>query len=201
MVFQEPQQIELIRVEDGLVELATVTQLTRDLAKAKIDGSWWNLKEVATLDRKKENDNHWKWAKRIGELRSHRWHEALCVQTSDGDIQGAILYRLDTTSFVSPEVGAIYVEGLATAPRNRPWLVDSPKYRGVGEHLLLTAIRHSYELGFKGRTNLLPFDDERTIKFYRKKGFEVVGREDELVQMELGPEGALALLRGEGYDL
>ncbi len=51
-------------------------------------------------ERKKENDHDWKWAKRLGELRNDRWHEAVAAQTDDGDLQGEILYLTNAKSFI-----------------------------------------------------------------------------------------------------
>jgi hypothetical protein len=106
-----------------------------------------------------------------------------------------------TSSFVNETDGAIYVEGLAAAPRNPPWLTDSPMYRGVGEELLLTAVRHSYLIGFEGRVNLVACNEPKTISFYENRGFSIVGHEEELPQLELSPSAAIALLRRGGYDL
>ena len=201
-MLQLPTEIELIRVADDFPVVATIKRLTRSLAQEKIDGTWWEVAGVSRSKRQLENDNHWRWAKKIGELRNSRWHEALAAQTEDDYVQGAILYRLDTYSFIEAEQGAIYIEGLATAPHNRPWLVDSARYRGVGENLLVRAVAHSYSLGFGGRINLLAFDNERTVSFYEKRGLTLVGFDDEgLPQFELEPEAAVHWLREQGYDL
>jgi hypothetical protein len=196
-----PQRIELTRVADGATVLANLVKLTRRLAHEQLDSKWWLLPGVSKTERRKENDHSWNWAKRLGELRNDQWHEAVAVQTDDGQIQGAILYRTDAKSFVAEDQGAVYVEALATAPRNRPWLVESPLYRGVGEGLLLRAITHSYLLGLEGRTNLVAFDDDRTIKFYTNRSFALVGYDDELPMFELTPEAAKIWLLEEGFEL
>jgi hypothetical protein len=139
-----PNEIDLVRAADNHIVQARFVRLTRPVAKVKIDATWWQDLGPSTEMRKKENDNSWHWAKRLGELRNDRWHESFAIETQDGNIQGAILYWLNTRSFVESEKGAVYLEALATAPRNRPWLVSSPLYRGVGENLLLRAAVHSY---------------------------------------------------------
>ncbi|HEY6802438.1 MAG TPA: hypothetical protein VI306_02560 [Pyrinomonadaceae bacterium] len=196
-----PNEIDLVRAEDNYVVEARFVRLSRTIAKTKIDGTWWQDLDAPTEMRKRENDNSWHWASRLGELRNSRWHEAFAIETLDGDIQGAILYWLNARSFVESEKGAVYVEALSTAPRNRSWLVSSPLYRGVGEGLLVRAAFHSYVVGLEGRVNLLSFRDERTISFYTKRGVESVGEEDGLEQMELSPTEAFRWLRDEGYDL
>jgi GNAT superfamily N-acetyltransferase len=196
------QRIELLRVVDNTSVPAMIVRLTRSLAQAKIDGIWWKDLGLSAVQRKKENDHAWQWAKRIGQLRNARWHEAVAVQTEDENVQGAILYRIDTNSFIEQDQGAIHGEALSTAPRNRPWLVPSPQYRGVGEKLLLRAVSHSYSLGLEGRVNFAAFDDPRTMTFYQNRGFKLVGHDDEgLPQFELPPDAAKAWLRDEGYDL
>jgi hypothetical protein len=145
---------------------------------------------------KKENDNSWHWAKRLGELRNDRWHESFAIETQDGNIQGAILYWLNTRSFVESEKGAVYLEALATAPRNRPLAC-----------LLSTISRCRRKSAFEGsspqlyRINLLSFRDERTVSFYKNRGFEIVGEEKGLDQMELAPSRAFEWLKDEGYDI
>jgi len=200
-MFPLPNKIDLVRVPDNHIVEAQVVKLTRTVAKTKIDATWWQDLGASTETRKKENDNSWHWAKKLGELRNNRWHEPLAIETQDGNIQGAILYWLNAKSFVENEKGAVYVEALATAPRNRPWLVPSPMYRGVGEGLLLRATLHSYVVGLEGRVNLLSFHDERTVSFYTKRGFKIVGEEEGLDQMELSPTKALEWLKDEGYEI
>ena len=196
-----PTEIDLVRAADDHIIQARFVRLTRPVAKTKIDATWWEDLGASTEMRKKENDNSWHWAKRVGELRNARWHEPLAIETPDGNIQGAILYWLNARSFVESDRGAVYVEALASAPRNRPWLVSSPLYRGVGEGLLLRATLHSYVVGLEGRVNLLSFHDEATVSFYKKRGYEIVGEEQGLVQMELLPTKAFEWLKDEGYDI
>jgi GNAT superfamily N-acetyltransferase len=200
-MFPLPDKIDLVRAVDNQPVEARIVKLTRTTARTKIDSKWWQDLGASTEIRKNENDNSWHWAKRVGDLKYDRWHERLAVETEDGDIQGAILYWLNARSFVTEEKGAVYVEALATAPRNRPWLVSAPLYRGVGENLLLRATLHSYVVGLEGRLNLLSFRDERTVSFYQRRGFEIVGEDDDLNQMELSPIKALQWLQEEGYDV
>lgn len=199
-----PCPVELLAMSSGKTISATLVRLTRQLAKLEIDSRWWVLPEVSKSRRAVEIDNGWLWAGKVGELSTDRWHEMAAVQTADGRVQGAIYYRFDTTSFIDEELGAVYVENLATAPRNRQNLVEAPQYRGVGCALLLRAVIHSYELGFEGRVNLQAIDDPDRIAFYENRGFQVVGDEgtgeNRLVMMELTPEAAAVWLAKEGYE-
>lgn len=201
-----PETIELIRNADSAIIESSVVTLTRKLAQSEIDTKWWQIPEVSKGTRSQENDHGWQWAKRLGELRDDRWHSALAVQTDDGRIQGAILYHLDTRSFIETDAGAVYIEAVATAPRNRPWLVSTPVYRGVGSGLLLCAVMHSYKLGLGGRVNLLSAEDSRTIEYYKRRGFAPAGYDDDagnepLPRFELDTDSAQSWLREEGYEL
>jgi hypothetical protein len=143
-------------------------KLTLELAQAQIDGQWWASLGVPKNVREKESDYAWRWAKRLGELKNDRWHEAVAIQTDDGKNQGAMLWS-NTKSFMDEGNGAIYIEALATAPRNRAWLVSSPRYRGVGTALVLRAVSHSYLLGLKG-----PTTGKIAIKVINHYGAEVL---------------------------
>lgn len=196
-----PEKVELTSVADNAVVGANLVALTRRLAHDRIDSKWWELPGVSKEKKRAENDYDWRWAKRLGELRNDRWHEAVAVQTDDGDVQGAILYWLNGVSFVESDKGAIRVDALATAPRNRAWLVDAPLFRGVGERLLLRAAVQSYRLGFGGRVSLVAFDEMKTVSFYVNRGFEAVGYDEELPRLELSSAAALEWLREKGVEL
>jgi len=193
--------ITLLAAADGTTVQATVVPLTRHVARTRIDSRWWRLPGVSTAARKAEDDRAWQWAKRIGQLRHEKWYEAVAVQTSDGEVQGAMVYRLDAKSLVDASLGAVNIEALATAPRNRPRLVQDPLYRGVGTGLLLRAICHSYMLGFKGRVNLLAFDRPETIGFYIRRGFQITPLKEDGPFLEITPERAAEWLRREGYKI
>lgn len=196
-----PETIQLSATSSNATCIASLVQLTRDLAQIKIDATWWALPGVSKTLRQQENDHTWQWAKRIGELRNNRWHEAVAVTTEDTEVQGAILYQFNATSFVDASKPAVFVEALATAPRNRPWLVGHANYSGIGTGLLFRAVCHSYLQGYEGRVNLMAFDDSRTLAFYEHRGFEVVGHEEGLPLLELSQETAYTWLRKDGYEV
>jgi GNAT superfamily N-acetyltransferase len=196
-----PDSIALLSVADGSTIDAAVVPLTRGLAQTRIDSRWWRLRGISAAARKNEDDHSWQWAKRIGQLRNEKWYEAVAVQTPESDVQGAMVYRLDAKSFVDGSLGAVSIEALATAPRNRPELVQNPLYRGVGSGLLLRAVCHSYMLGFGGRINLLAFDRPKTVEFYQRRGFQIVPLDEEGPSLEITPERAVVWLRREGYAI
>jgi hypothetical protein len=73
--------------------------------------------------------------------------------------------------------------------------------------LLSTISRCRRKSAFEGsspqlyRINLLSFRDERTVSFYKNRGFEIVGEEEGLDQMEPAPSRAFEWLKDEGYDI
>ncbi|MEI8021455.1 MAG: GNAT family N-acetyltransferase [Schlesneria sp.] len=203
-----PKILEITRVADGTTIDVILVPLTRKLASLQIDTKWWQIPGVPEKVRSQEIDHGYKWAKRIGELTSNnsRWYRAIAVQTDDDNIQGAMIYWLNTRSFIHQNEGAIFVESLATAPCNRERIVTLPEYRGVGTGLLLAAVIHSYKLGLGGRVNLNSTNDPRTISFYETRGFVHCGYdgdedEEKLPRFELSAEAAQKWLNDEGYEL
>ena len=178
---------------------AHLSRLTRELAAKEIDGTWWNLPASKSV-RKEEGDNHWLWRKIVGENHSKLTWEALAIQTSSGSIEGAIAYRIDAQSQLQGGEGAVYGDRIATAPQNRPWVVDPQKHQGIGSVLLLAAVRHSYLLGLGGRVWLSSLPSERTRKFYRDRGFEVIFQDsDGMIDFELPAAAAEKWLKERGY--
>ena len=124
---------------------------------------------------------------------------SLAVLGPEEDIEGAISYRVDTRSQLDPDVGAVYVDRLATAPRNRPWVVNPTKYRGVGTVLLFAAVRDSYSLGLGGRVWLSCMPNPRSRAFYVQKGFQMICQhEDDMIDYELPAHKAVEWLKTEG---
>lgn len=198
-MFDIPEDVNLTLHPPATEVQARLVRLTREMAADRIDGQWWKIGAFKSAIQA-EGDHHWLWRKIIGVLRTQRNKEALAVETEDRAIQGAIVYRIDAISQVEPDFGAIYVERLATAPRNRPWLVNPPHLRGVGKILLLAAVRHSYLLGLGGRVWLTSLPSERTRMFYVNRGFEVIFQNsDDTIDYELSAARATAWLEEEGY--
>ena len=99
-------------------------------------------------------DSHWEWADKAIEAQRVMSRDTFAVECA-GQTQGLMLTdvgfgRID----VQKGRDLVYVELLATAPWNRPKLVDDPQYKGVGRILIGTAISLSVELGFAGRIGL-----------------------------------------------
>jgi hypothetical protein len=63
----------------------------------------------------------------------------------------------------------VYISALATAPWNRPLIVNPPTYKGIGGNLVDFAIARSHELGYQGRIGLHALPS--ALGFYRKLRF------------------------------
>lgn len=198
-MFDLPEEVHILNVARNVRVKARLVRLTRQLAAKEIDGTWWTL-PASKFVRKNEDDNHWPWRKIVGQNHAKLTWEALAVQSASGSIEGAISYRIDAKSQLQLGEGAVYVDRIATAPRNRPWVVEPPKYRGIGSVLLLAAVRHSYRLGLGGRVWLTSLPTERTRKFYRDRGFEVIFEDsDGMIDFELPAAAAEEWLKRRGF--
>jgi GNAT superfamily N-acetyltransferase len=178
---------------------ASIVRLTRDLAQTQIDGKWWALEDVPQSERKYEIDRKWKWAKEVGSHRNQLVWDAVGVICSEDFVEGAMIYRVDAKSLLDVGEGAIYVELIASAPRNRPWLVTAPLYKGVGSALLLWAVSESYRLGLGGRVWLESTQTPSTLRFYERRGFVRIEEiDDEVARFEISRKRAEKWLREEG---
>lgn len=194
-----PETIQIFRCLDNCYIDANLIQLTRDIAKHEIDPKWWQGIATST-NRKKELDHSWNWATLIGSAQGRLTFEAVGIRSEENEIEGALFMELDAKSQLEEANGAIYIVGISTAPRNRNWLVESPRYSGIGEVLILTAIRYSYSLGLKGRVWLEAFETPTLQRFYRKFHFEEVCRnEDGMTILEVPTEMAVSMLRQKGF--
>jgi GNAT superfamily N-acetyltransferase len=166
-----------------------------------IDEKWWNLTNVSSEDIDNEADSHWKWDWIAGEYSSGSVKECVAILSKDNYIEGALAYQFSAKSALEPSEGTVYVGWLATAPRNRGWLVDAPIYRGIGTGLLYWAVRESYNAGLGGRISLESLPTPSTISFYEHKGFvrtDLSQPADNLVEYELPVSAAQAWLQEEG---
>lgn len=178
---------------------ASIVELTRNLAQTKIDGKWWQLTDVAKDKRKNENDNHWNWTKNVGSHRKQIVWECVAVLSQQDEIEGAMILRFDVKSRIEQNAGCVYIDLLATAPRNREWLVKNPIYKGVGTELVYWAVRRSYEAGFGGVVSLDADPKLKTLEFYENRGFKSVTRNyEELTGYELTIQTAARWLKERG---
>jgi hypothetical protein len=179
--------------------LAEVKWLERKLAGERIDDRWWKEPWLNRAVRKQAEDRHWRWRKLVGLFQSQWWVQRHAVVTPDEECQGAIIFDPNRESVLEPGEGAVYVEYLATAPRNRKRLAPAPVYADVGTWLLRVAMQHSVNVGFEGRLILTPLPG--AVEFYtRRQNFQTTNaRRGNTILLELTPEAARASLE-ESYE-
>jgi hypothetical protein len=191
-----PDQVRLTQCSTGREELARIVRLTREDAKTLIDGSWWTDLGPTRASLTDQPDRHWDWRQLVSVNQNRPYTQAYCIKTADGAVQGALLLRVDVWSALESGERAVFVDRLATAPRNRDELVTDPAFRGVGTGLLTYAIALSYSLGFSGRVNLFPVANEQ---FYGDLGFAATAMTSEGETLfELPATNALSILHDRG---
>jgi hypothetical protein len=191
-----PSLLRLTRCSTGREEVARIARLDREEAKRLIDETWWAELGSTLSDPALEPDHHWNWTKLVSVYRNKPYFRAVCVKTTDEAVQAAMLFRVDALSALAAAQKAVFVDRLATAPRNRDTLVDNPAFRGAGSGLLTYAVAVSYSLGFSGTVNLFPIAHE---EFYLDLGFqrtEII--EDDERLFELPATAGLQLLQQRG---
>ena len=165
---------------------ARLISLSREVAKLRIDQEWWNVEGVSEQRLRDEVDYHWKWKVLVSKIQNIPYVRSVAVVLESGSVEGAMIYRVDAKSVLELGQRAVLIDRLATAPRNRDDLSDSPCYRGAGSGLLMLAVRQSFILGLEGRVTLFAAGREQ---FYLDRGFvrtEVI--HDEMPLFEL-PKG------------
>lgn len=195
-----PYSIELFDVAAGEVVDASVVPLDRELTSVGIVAAWWQLPGTTGTQRRREPDHKWPWIELIGrEQQAHGAnYKTVAIQTEDGGVQGAATYWINKMSYLEPGLGAVEIDRLAIAPRNRPRLCEPPRFKGVGFVLLRHAIWHSYVLGFGGRIRLESVSEPSVHHFYRKHGLRVIMEDEGFLEFELPAEAAQQLLTNEG---
>lgn len=193
------QPIPILR-HDNQYENASVVQLTRELARDDIDRMWWDDADLSNASIK-EGDSHWRWERIVNDYSHDTLHACVAVLSQEGYLEGAMAYQFHTKSKLEVGAGCVYIGWLATAPRNRDWLVNQTQYKGIGSVLTYWAVRESYSSGLGGRIFLQSLPTPRTLQFYKKKGFirtDWTQPETGLIDHELPTSAAIAWLKKEG---
>jgi hypothetical protein len=122
---------------------------------------------IPLLQSSSEEDEYWNWVRKQREssLPGSEFYAIECENVTQGLLAIDILKKrcqLDSQA----RRRLVYILALATAPWNRPTILDPPIYKGVGGQFVDFAIARSRELGYQGRIGLhsLP----RALNFYRK---------------------------------
>lgn len=194
--FHLPTLIELTRWESGAVESAKIIRLQREQGSDLIDGVWWADLEEPIASPKEEPDSKWYWRDIVSHYQNKPAYKSVALQTDDGQVQAAMVYQIGFKSQVEDGKYSVYIDRLASAPRNRAKLTKQPIFQGSGTGLLVYAAAQSYFLGQQGRISLVPIAN---IDWYERRGF--VRTDTEIPDgkiFELPKDRAIELLKKRG---
>jgi len=153
---------------------AHITELSPELAERRVHRDWWTDADLLGQFDPPPIDRHWNWNE-IGVEHDGRLlaAEKVAILTGDQAVQGAMMISTEAVqSVLTPGSGALFVELLFTAPRNRPALRRDGKayFQGVGLKLLAWAAWLSREKRQDGR--LLLHGSPDFIAWYEKRGLQ-----------------------------
>lgn len=150
--------VPLLALESGTFRDATLFQGI-DLETLKgIEEDWTPMFDAAAPENRPE-DAHWQWAaKALHALDNPLSYELFEIE-ADNRTQGMMLALKGGLKCFSrhpehPRAPLVYIDFLATAPWNRPGMVETPTYKGVGQVLFMTAVSLSLEEEAAGRVGL-----------------------------------------------
>ena len=163
------------------------------------DENWWAgiVEPKTTVEG--EPDYHWDWVTVISrQVLNKPSGRSVCLRSPDELIQGAMVYRIGAESALNPGKKVVYVDRLATAPRNRSNLVWTPRFSRGGECLLPYAMVESLSYGLGGGLTVYPIAN---LSFYERQGLlrtEEYNEGYEAFLYELPVEAAQETLRTLG---
>jgi hypothetical protein len=156
---------------DQYVE-AQIMRLTPEMAETGIHRSWWLDESLLEEFDSAPIDRYWNWNEMEIEYNGRLLDSVkAAILTGDRAVQGAMMISTEpVSSLLTPTVGALFVELLFTAPRNRPKLRRDGRnhFLGVGTELLTWGVWLSREKGCEGR--LLLDASPEYIGWYEKRG-------------------------------
>lgn len=124
-----------------------------------------------------EEDRAWDWTRKVRELAldekaglgAYESYALICSR----ELQALMLIETGVHRSRDTSQRLVYVEYLATAPRNRALSGRAPRFRRCGASLLYKAIERSRQLRFGGRIALHAL--EKACGFYVRLGMEDYG--------------------------
>lgn len=178
-------------VEASLVEGAGID------AGIRADAAWAQMLTASVVNgpevRVTPEHAHWEWAKKIECVQGLLPYTTFSVECA-GAVQGLMIVRTSGDVALLPQKRAlplVYIAYLATAPWNWAPYSPTPRFRGVGQAMLLGAINLSLELDFKGRIGLHSLPQSES--WYVEQGMTKLGdsaKKGNLTYYEMSEESA-----------
>jgi hypothetical protein len=168
---KQVETVDLLNRLSGAYEPASIVQ---DIDQANLDDyeNLWQpefqkrlseISSAAEVEAANIQDAHWKWSAKAQQRSGALEYESFAVEC--GGVTQGLMY-VKTIAFArtpgNKGLDLVYVDLLATAPWNRHGFTATPKYKGVGLVLLVTAISFSVSLGFSGRIGLHSLPQSRS---------------------------------------
>jgi hypothetical protein len=198
-----PKLTMLFFAPTGQYVEAQIVELTADIVERQIHRGWWADDSLYEQFDPPPIDRHWNWNEMGIEYGGKPLAaEKVAITTGDQAVQGAMMISTKPVpSILSPGAGALFVELLFTAPRNRPSLRRDGNafFLGVGSELLTWGAWLSREKGYEGR--LLLDGSPEYVGWYEKRGLQKLGAKPIVfedvayVPMELAVPAAKRLLK------
>jgi hypothetical protein len=167
-----PQMATLFFAPTNQFVEAQIVELTADLAGRYIHHDWWTDDGLLDQFDTYPIDRHWNWNEMGIEYDGRALAaEKVAIVTGDQAVQGAMMISIEPVpSTLAPGTGALFIELLFTAPRNRPALRRDGNafFLGVGTELLKWGASLSREKGCEGRLRL--DGSPEYVGWYEKRG-------------------------------
>jgi hypothetical protein len=198
--------VYLFKVERGEAEAAELWDAITERQLSDWEGEWVPelFKAIQKLHRSGverslwPQSRHWNWRRKVETLQGMLALPGFSI-VANGMTQGMMIVDTAMKRCRVPsqkDKNLVYVEFVENAPWNRPELVSSPRYRGIGSILIRAAIALAQKEEFKGRIGLhsLP----QANGFYANTcGMTDLGRDpdyENLRYFEMTPEQAEAFI-------
>ena len=171
-----PKTTELFFAPTGKYVEARLVELTAEAIRRRIHRGWWTDDSLSEILYPMPIDRHWNWNRMAIRYAGRKLQSTkVAIVTGDQAVQGAMMMSTERVpSSLDPHAGALFVELLFTAPRNRPGLRTDgkPLFLGVGTELLSWAAWLSRRNGCEGRLLLDASPDY--IEWYVRRGLQIL---------------------------
>lgn len=168
-------------LKDVVTQKWVDVNVIRDLSPSRVDSveKVWkperlHLSACRSLQGKQPEHAHWDWKGKTNPFWASQWRftGVFLGETCEG------LMAVRTKSKASrlSKKPVLYVDFVEVAPWNSRDLTDTPRFSGVGTHLVTDAIKMSLDAGWKGRVGLSALSQAKG--FYTRLGMIMIEEGD-----------------------